>query len=377
MRWPSCGRRWRHGNEPEAGGARGVQFATTHRGRRRACPARRRRDLVNHDDDRVGRDYRAASAALDERPAPSARAAILAAAAREVKARPREDTGSSAPRRSIQRWPLAAAAAVLLSTLVALLTVRTEREMPSFTAPAADQQTPPASPAVRSPPSVSGPAATPPAAVDATMLGAPATVQTPPSPDTPTAAVPPAAKPNASMLAKRAPSASVAAEMKASHDQPKATQEEARDAVAPEGRSRAKEEGVASSAAPAAGPAEPAASGAIDAKPASRAAAPPPAVAAEKQRQDRAERANAAPLREPSAGVPGAASSSASGQAAAAVESDASGGRSMRADDWLEKIIKLRREGRHAEADEELKLFRERFPQVRVPADALGPTGTR
>ena len=111
-------------------------------------------------------------------------------------------------------------------------------------------------------------------------------------------------------------------------------------------------------------------------EPANRAAAPPAAaVATEKQRQDRAERANAVPLREPGAGTPGAASGNAS--AAAAVEADASGARTMRAEDWLEKIIKLRREGRHAEADEELKLFRERFPQVRVPADALGPTGTR
>ena len=31
---------------------------------------------------------------------------------------------------------------------------------------------------------------------------------------------------------------------------------------------------------------------------------------------------------------------------------------------WLERIIKLRREGRHDEADAELKRFRERYPQV-------------
>ena len=327
---------------------------------------------MNHNDDRVGRDYRAASAALDERPAPATRAAVLAAAAREANARPRGDAGSSAPRRAKQRWPMAAAAAVLLSTLAALLTVRTEREMPSFTAPTVDEQAPPTSPAVRSPPSVSGPAATPPAAADAPRV--PAAVQTPP--DTPTAAAQPAAKPTAPALAKRAPSAPVAAEMQTSHDQPQSTQEGARDAVAPEGRSRAKEESVASRAAPAAGPAEPATSGAIEARQANRAATPPAAaVATEKQRQDRAERGNAVPLREPGAGTSGAASGNAS--ASAAVEADASGARTMRAEDWLEKIIKLRREGRDAEADAELKLFRERFPQVRVPADALGPTGTR
>ena len=44
---------------------------------------------------------------------------------------------------------------------------------------------------------------------------------------------------------------------------------------------------------------------------------------------------------------------------------------------WLERIIKLRREGRHDEADAELKRFRERYPQVQPPAEALLPAGTR
>ena len=44
---------------------------------------------------------------------------------------------------------------------------------------------------------------------------------------------------------------------------------------------------------------------------------------------------------------------------------------------WLERIIKLRREGRHDEAEAELKRFRERYPQVQLPAEALPPVGTR
>ena len=44
---------------------------------------------------------------------------------------------------------------------------------------------------------------------------------------------------------------------------------------------------------------------------------------------------------------------------------------------WLERIIKLRREGRHDEAEAELKRFRERYPQVQPPAEALPPVGTR
>jgi hypothetical protein len=44
---------------------------------------------------------------------------------------------------------------------------------------------------------------------------------------------------------------------------------------------------------------------------------------------------------------------------------------------WLERIIKLRREGRHDEADAELKRFRERYPHVQPPSEALPPVGTR
>ena len=47
---------------------------------------------------------------------------------------------------------------------------------------------------------------------------------------------------------------------------------------------------------------------------------------------------------------------------------------------WLERIVKLRREGREAEADAELKRFRERYPDVQVPSAALpggAAAGTR
>ena len=46
---------------------------------------------------------------------------------------------------------------------------------------------------------------------------------------------------------------------------------------------------------------------------------------------------------------------------------------------WLERIVKLRAERREAEADAELKRFRERYPEVQVPPAALpgGATGTR
>jgi hypothetical protein len=47
---------------------------------------------------------------------------------------------------------------------------------------------------------------------------------------------------------------------------------------------------------------------------------------------------------------------------------------------WLERIVKLRAEGREAEADAELKRFRERYPDVQVPPAALpggAAAGTR
>ena len=40
-------------------------------------------------------------------------------------------------------------------------------------------------------------------------------------------------------------------------------------------------------------------------------------------------------------------------------------------DDWLRRIIELRRAGRGAEADDELTRFRAAFPNVKVPDDAL------
>ena len=68
-------------------------------------------DLIDRD---LVRRYQESSAKLDERPSASTRAAILAAAAREVQAKPMA-AGTAHRRRP--SWPLAAAAVVMLSTL--------------------------------------------------------------------------------------------------------------------------------------------------------------------------------------------------------------------------------------------------------------------
>lgn len=41
------------------------------------------------------------------------------------------------------------------------------------------------------------------------------------------------------------------------------------------------------------------------------------------------------------------------------------------AEEWLRRIIELRRAGRSTQADEELTRFRAAFPNVKVPDDAL------
>jgi hypothetical protein len=45
--------------------------------------------------------------------------------------------------------------------------------------------------------------------------------------------------------------------------------------------------------------------------------------------------------------------------------------RSASPEEWLRRIVELRRAGRSAEADEELTRFRAAFPNVKVPDDAL------
>lgn len=76
----------------------------------------------------IARAYRAAHAALDERPSEASRAAIVAAAARAVESQPH--AAGSAPRR---RWrlPLAAAATILVSSIAVIVAQRTEQQMPA------------------------------------------------------------------------------------------------------------------------------------------------------------------------------------------------------------------------------------------------------
>ncbi len=315
--------------------------------------------------DRVQRDYRAANEALDERPSAATRASILAAAARQVDAVPRDAAAPmAAPKPGMRRWPMAAAAAVMLSTLAVMMAVRTEHEMPTFTPPTDSGESRAAATRVPAAPGVESESVSGESAVDAAV----ATTQRAPSMSkeraaTPAAVAPASAPPTSSSAAMR----EVAPQLADSK------------VTTPVGDPRAKED-VAGLRAPASPP--PSAGAPLEAK---RAAPSPaagsdvaaaesaaPGAGRERRRDEGAANMARAPARQAPA-VGGAFGAAAEKPRA---EGDAVANE-LRAEDWLEKIIKLRQTGRHDEADAELKRFRERYPHVQVPAAALPPSGTR
>lgn len=308
-------------------------------------------------DENQLRRYREASRELDERPSTGTRAAILAAAAREVGARP-VDSGAAPVVRPRLHWPWAAAAAVMLSTLALMMATRTEQEQPTFTAPAAPpaevarQRTAEPQPLVE---------ATPPVA-----QAAPPVAATAPEP------------------AHDAQRANVA---------PRSTQplrKEKRElAAAPEPAAvaRAKTEPMAEADASSAGAriVEPAARA-----PAAAPAPPPPlstsppmtseesasgAIGGLRSSEPRAAKEQRDAREERQRRQDAVAGTAKTVQKPAADENEAT--IEQRPEDWLQKIVRLRAAGRHDEADAELKRFRERYPQWPVPAAALAPAATR
>ena len=294
--------------------------------------------------------YRKASGELDERPSAAARASILAAASREVGAKP---VDAAKPYRAGRRWPLAAAAAVMLSTLAVMMAIRTNEEMPQFSDSSA--------PARSAADTVVPPAATAPAAPAA------------PPPSPPPMAEKPISKPE-TKDAQAVEHSSTRAQERFGGRLKKESDSVAR-APLEENRPVVRE-------APAAAPASELERARQNA-PAAATVPPPPPPEPTQRPKLRAEQGAAA-----GAAAPTAPTDQSSGDArrdvAKAAESPpvaAAQSELKQADEsaavWLERIIKLRREGRHEEADAELKRFRERYPQVQPPAEALPPTGTR
>lgn len=323
--------------------------------------------------------YRQASGEMDERPSAAVRASILAAAAREVGAKP---VDAATPYSARKRWPLAAAAAVMLSTLAVMMAIRTNEEMPQFSPPPAPART---SPDTMAPPA----AATPPAVSMAEQ--SPSEREKPP------------------LSATRAPARTAAADSTAPPAAPPApiTEEsisnrQMKDAQAVErplergqegfgGRLKKESNSVAQAnreanrpvvtEAPSAAPANEQ-DRARQNMPASSAVAPPVAEATvtpklrAEQRAAAGAAAPAPPVDQASADARRDAAKPAAPPPLAAAQSEHKQVEESAAL-WLERIIKLRRDGRHDEADAELKRFRERYPQVQPPAEALLPAGTR
>ena len=314
------------------------------------------RELIDH--------YRRASAELYERPAASARASILAAAARNVDAKP---VDAAAYRRTRPRWPLAAAATVMLSTLAVLLAIRTNEEMPQFGAPTE---------AARS------------------VADTPAAVTAPRATDTPAPETARGAADSVEPSAQRAPAAPKVVAPPRERESTDQQVTEKREVQTRNGRLMAPAKTESDSVAQAAReanrsvPAEaPASSPATTLEKAQQnvpAATSPPPPATEPT--DRSK------LRAEQGAVGSVAPTTPKDQAGAGARRDAArpaapaplaGAQEERkqveesAEMWLERIIKLRREGRHDEAEAELKRFRERYPQVQLPVEALPPVGTR
>ncbi len=298
---------------------------------------------MSGDDNRSLRGYRAATDALDERPSAATRAAILAAAARQVQATPRDVREPlAAPRIAAhRRWPYAAAAAVMLSTLAVMMATRTEREMPTFTAPA-DRAAENAA--------ATAPSSAPPSSAVA---------------DSAPASVPPKTEAKAKSRATRSSVTGASSETKA---------------IGPDAAPRAKEEidVMRDTAAPAAAPvpqaSAEAAPGTMMPAPLAKRQDAPPSESTERRRSESTDGAAVARSNMRQAEAPPAAGL---GAAAGGVRTEAEVTTGLPASEWLERIIKLRRAGRHDEADVELKRFREIYPQVTVPAEALPVTGTR
>lgn len=323
-------------------------------------------------DDATMRRYREANAALDEGPSAATRAAILAAAARHVEAKPRAADAPRAAHR--RRWPFAAAAAVLLSTLAVMMAQRAEQEMPTFTAPAERSQERVAVAPVEPAPAsdrATGERQSPTTAPAASASQPQASAKNEVRADARPGAFEPGArtKKSAPVAAAEEPAIAASRAPEPGNEAPAIAEEAAKSRV-----QVAREQETASTEARRAFPAAPAA------------APPPPAVekpgaglgAADSARD--AAKADTSPAyraaRKEVAPAPAAAPA-----AQGAVREETQRDAELSAKDWIDRIVRLRGEGRHADADAELKRFRERYPDAQVPPAALPPatpvTGTR
>ena len=88
-------------------------------------------------DDEIASVYRVASQTVDDRPVRDVRSAVLAAATRSVEARPSGISKRADGRSGAWRWPLSAAALMVVSVMTGLVVRQTMQERPDLVTPVA------------------------------------------------------------------------------------------------------------------------------------------------------------------------------------------------------------------------------------------------
>jgi hypothetical protein len=286
---------------------------------------------------------RVAHDVLDERPSPSVRAAVLRAAADSVRGAPVNETVRAPRQRPARPWfgwrPAAAAGASLAVGILAVgIATHVERDTPTESR---SEMLP--SPATATPSDNAAPAA--PARADSPV---PKSKAFAPARDQIDAARPAAAPEPLAREAKPAAAAPQPPEEAKRSVAPRPPPKEAKRSVAPEPFNQA----TKSDAAP-----EPPAEASAGAR-----APMTQAPALETNPREEIPRVAAPVAKALSRDQAGAPTSQASAERLR---------RPASPEDWLRRIIELRRSGRNAEADDELTRFRAAFPNVKIPGDAL------
>lgn len=347
---------------------------------------------TNTRDQRVVDAYRAASESLDERPQAATRAAILAAAARAVDAQPQDAGTGATSRRPARRArssirpsqrPLALVASFLVATVVLAVVMRTQ-EQPEMQSVATRAASEPAAKADSADVLNQAIIASAPAADAASTSVGEAELKSKREGHGPTTSLATpgvaavdkvdaarAARPPAPATRAQAPARVVAPTP--SEERPQLRRELAlSDRVEPQAAGERSRSNLAEQMA-----GKPAAIASVPAP-----AAPPPAAPKVEQESPDTLKRQALAARSDERAVTEADAGAASGRLAkarpvertAAIAGDAVEGDPAR---WAERVIAMRDAGHDDDADRELVRLRERYPDFKVPPNALRRAGTR
>ncbi len=300
----------------------------------------------------LARAYREASNAADEPPDPRVRAAVLAAAARAVDAKPHDAARRAAAHPfATRRWPLSAAALLVVSIMTGLVVTRGWWERPDLV-DANQQRQERVQERVQE------------SAQEAARAPAPtAPAQDAPQPPAPSASV------------SNAPS-DLAANPGTARSEPKAKLNDARRRTSGVASPKASgDEAREASATPAPDGADATASG-MTAKKSEEFSSNAAAVAASAAASTAASTSTTASA----APAPAQRSLSRIAQLRGNLRADETTGTPAEPaspEAWIERIVKLREAGEDDQADREVARLKLRYPGFTIPREALRPIGTR